>query len=133
RGDSLVNDTTIEERFGLKVALNLIGEKNIRNISKVIIGGSQKNTIEQMPKQSTIDEFEIDRDTDLLNRVTGKVSEGKFIKGTITGSDSLLVKHPVNISNIIQFISQVYDCYLSKDYLISFEWIDQIKIIKDKI
>lgn len=132
RGSSLLKDNTIEDRFGLKTALNLIGEKNIRNISKTVIGGSQKNTIEQMPKQSTIDEFEIDIDTDLINRVTGKVAEGKFIQGTVTGSDSLLVKHSVDISNIIFFLRQVYECYLSKEYLKSFEWIDQVKNVKDK-
>ncbi|NLZ62093.1 MAG: TIGR04141 family sporadically distributed protein, partial [Acholeplasmataceae bacterium] len=98
-GGSLINDITIEDRFGLKTALNLIGEKNIRNISKTVIGGSQKNTIEQMPKQSTIGDFEIDIDTDLINKVTGKVADRKFVRGTVTGSDSLLVKHHVDISN----------------------------------
>lgn len=133
RGNSLLKDTAIEDRFGLKTALNLIGEKNIRNISKTVIGGSQKNTIEQMPRQSTIDEFEIDIDTDLIGKVTGKVAEGKFVEGTVTGSDSLLVKHSVDISNVIPFLGQVYECYLSKDYLKSFEWIDQVKIVKDKM
>jgi uncharacterized protein (TIGR04141 family) len=133
RGGSLINDTTIEDRFGLKTALNLIGEKNIRNISKTVIGGSQKNSVEQMPKQSTIDEFEIDIDTDLINKVTGKVAEGKFIEGTVTGSDALLVKHPVDIFNVKDFLSNVYNCYLSKEYLTSFEWIDRVKVIKDKV
>lgn len=132
RGGSLINDTTIEERFGLKTALNLIGERNIRNISKVVIGGSQKNTIEQMPRQSTIDEFEIDIDTDLVVRVTGKVTEGNFVEGNVTGSDSLLIKHDTNVSNVKSFLRDIYDCYLSKEYLKSFEWIDQVKIVKDK-
>jgi len=132
RGGSLVKDTTIEDRFGLKTALNLIGEKNIRNISKIVIGGSQKNTIEQMPKQSTIDEFEIDRDTDLINKVTGKVEKDKFVEGTVTGSDAFFVKHPVDITNVIPFLGKVYECYSSKDYLKSFEWIDQVKSIRDK-
>jgi len=132
RGGSLLKDTVVEDRFGLKIALNLIGEKNIRNISKTVIGGSQKNTIEQMPKQSTIDEFEIDIDTDLVSRVTGKVEKDKFVEGTVTGSDLLLVKHPVDITNVIPFLNEVYKCYLSKDYLKSFEWIDQVKIVKDK-
>jgi len=132
RGGSLINDLTIEDRFGLKTALNLIGEKNIRNISKTVIGGSQKNTIEQMPKQSTIEEFEIDIDTDLVNKVTGKVSDGKFIKGTVTGSDSLLVKHPVDVSNIKEFLENIYVSYLSNEYLSNFDWIDRVKIVKDK-
>lgn len=132
RGSSLIKDLAIEDRFGLITALNLIGEKNIRNISKTIVGGSQKNTIEQMPKQSTIEEFEIDIDTDLINKVTGKVADGKFIKGTVTGSDSLLVKHSVDISNIQDFLIKIYEIYLSKEYLLAFEWIDRVKVVKDK-
>jgi len=133
RGGSLVKDTVIEDRFGLRTALNLIGESNIRNISKTIIGGSQKNTIEQMPKQSSIDEFEFDMDTDLITKITGKVLEDKLIKGTITGSDSLSLKHEVDISNIKRFLSRIHEYYQSKDYLSFFEWIDQVKIVKNKL
>jgi len=53
----LFNDDVIEEQFGLKIVLNTAKADELRKISKLNIGGNQKQSQEQMPKTAKISDF----------------------------------------------------------------------------
>ncbi len=127
-GKNMLNDDVIEERFGLKVALNSIKHDSLRRINKTNIGGNQKLSYEQLPLKSKINDFGLDINRDLVSHITGETNT--FVKGTISGSDALFCSAEVDIGNIGEFLIKVYKQYKSDKYKENFAWIDQIQDIK---
>lgn len=131
-GKYLLKDDVIEERFGLRTVVNLIGENNIRSINKTSISHNNKLSKEQMPKESTIRDFGFDTNGDLINGITGKSIDTDFIEGNVTGTDAFQASIPYNIDNIDEFLKEIYQVFLKDDYKNSFEWIDHITPVKSK-
>lgn len=129
-GRHFLNEEAIEEGFGLKVTLNTVEKDSIRSIEKSNIGANSKLSKEQMSKSTNASEFGIDIEQDLVRAVTGKSRLAQFGQ-TIAGADALSVSVKVDIDTIKEFLVHVYARYLSKDYLTEFDWIDQIKHIKN--
>lgn len=122
----------LEEQFGLKIVLNTIGVNDIRKLTKTCVGSNQKQSQEQMPKATNVNEFGFDLDRDLIRNVTAKCSDEVFEKANLTGGDifSLLVER--DITNIDEFLIQCFRRYKEDKYKENFEWIDNIKEVKSK-
>lgn len=129
---NLFAEDVLEEQFGLKIVLNTVGINDIRKISKVSVGTNQKQSQEQMPKATNINEFGFDLDRDLIRNVTGKCDDEVFEKANLIGGDifSILVERDIN--NIDEFLKYCYQKYKENKYKENFEWIDNIKEIKSK-
>ncbi|MBO7080890.1 MAG: TIGR04141 family sporadically distributed protein [Neisseriaceae bacterium] len=133
-GTSLLNKSAIEERFGLKTVLNSVPANSIRCIAMTEVAGNARKSNEQMPKQSTISDFSLDIERDLLNGITA-VSDKKnstFSGMTITGTDSLNVSTNRDVSSIREFLLDIYKVYSQDTYKQNFSWIDHIAPVKDK-
>lgn len=130
---NLFAEDVIEEQFGLKIVLNTVGINDIRKISKVSVGSNQKQSQEQMPKATNINEFGFDLERDLIKTVTGKCNDEIFEKANLIGGDifSILVERDIN--NIEDFLIYCYRKYKEEKYKENFEWIDNIKEVKSKI
>ncbi len=120
----------LEEQFGLKIVLNTVNVNSIRKISKLSIGGNLKQSQEQMPKTSNINEFGFDLDRDLIRYVTAKCEDEIFAKANITGGDIFSLQAEININNIDGFLVNCYNRYCENKYQKNFEWIDNIKEVK---
>lgn len=131
-GKYLLKEDVIEERFGLKTALNIISDNSIRSIGKIVISGNNKSSREQMPKQSTITDFGFDIDSDLIKDIAGKSIKDDFIDGIINGTDSFSCTVPINQNQIKEFLLSLYIEYLKQDYKTSFAWIDQVQPVRNK-
>jgi len=129
-GRHLLRDAAIEERFGMKVVLNSVDRGNLRSIERTTLGATPKQSREQMSRESEAASFGIDIDQDLLNAVTGRSNDQRLGK-TIAGRDSLSVAVKVDQSNIKDFLPVCIEKYESDDYKKEFEWIDQIKDVRD--
>ncbi len=130
-GKNLLCDGIIEERFGLKVILNTIAPDSLRKINKINIGGNQKQSSEQLPLKSAINEFGFDIYRDLISSITGMSDDAEYVSGTLSGSDLLSLSTDVDISNIREFLVKTYQKYRLTTYRTNFEWIDQIQYVKD--
>ncbi|MBQ8451665.1 MAG: TIGR04141 family sporadically distributed protein [Clostridia bacterium] len=131
-GKTLLKDDVCEEQFGLKIVLNTIARNKIRKISKTDIGKNYKQSQEQMPKESDISEFGFDIDRDLIKYVTGKSDDEEFGKSIISGGDIFNLVIDKNITNIENFLKYCYNKYILTTYKENFEWLDNIKLVKDK-
>ena len=129
-GHTLLKPGVWEERFGLKVALNVIDSDNLRSIDKKNMSIVPKLSKEQMTKDGTFADFGIDVEQDLIQGITGKTKNEDFGQ-TITGKDALSLSVKKDISNIKDFLKDCYSRYKSDDYKKEFAWIDQISEIKD--
>jgi uncharacterized protein (TIGR04141 family) len=131
-GYHLLKPGVIEERFGLKVVLNTVDEKQLRSIDKKNMSNVPKQSREQISANSIVADFGIDIEQDLILGVTGKTKNEDFGK-TITGKDALKVSIRTNINTIHNFLKKCYEQYKKEDYKTNFGWIDQIAEIKSKI
>lgn len=129
---NLFAEDVLEEQFGLKIVLNTVGVNDIRKISKVSVGTNQKQSQEQMPKATNINEFGFDLDRDLIMNVTGKCNDEVFEKANLIGGDIFSILVERDIDNIDEFLKYCYKKYKEEKYKENFEWIDNIKEVKAK-
>ncbi len=128
----LFNEDVIEEQFGLKIVLNTVKADDIRKISKLNIGGNQKQSQEQMPKAAKISDFGFNITSDLMKTVTATCSDQKFENAVITGGDIFSITVDRKIDTIEDFLDHCYHRFTATSYRENFEWIDNIKAVKSK-
>ena len=129
-GHTLLKPGVWEERFGLKVALNVINSDNLKSIDKKNIAAVPKFSKEQLAKGSTFADFGVDIERDLVQGITGKTGNGDFGE-TVTGKDALSISVKFDASNIKTILRDCYEKYKSNDYKKDFSWIDYTFEIKD--
>lgn len=130
-GYTLLKRESIEERFGLKVALNQAADGGLRKLKRTAISGNARRTNEQMPLPSPVDAFEIDIERDLLEGVTIGGGENLLATGSITGSDSLSLSVEKTAESIAEFLKDVYSAYQLDTYKNKYAWIDQIVPVRE--
>lgn len=129
---NLFAEDVLEEQFGLKIVLNTVGENDIRKITKVSVGTNQKQSQEQMPKATNINEFGFDLNRDLITNVTGKSTDEMFENAHLVGGDIFSALVERNIDNVEEFLKYCYKKFKETKYKDNFEWIDNIKEVKSK-
>lgn len=130
-GHHLLQKGVFEERFGLRVVLNAVDEKNIRRIDKKNLGALVKQTTEQAERSVKTSEFGINIEQDLVQAVTGLSADPSLGK-MISGRDSLHVSIPNTLSNIDSFLKLCFKYSNATTYKNrSFSFIDQIEEIRD--
>lgn len=127
---SLFKEDVLEDQFGLKVLLNSVKEDCLRKISKISVGGNQKQSQEQIPKSGKITEFGFDINRDLVRVVTAKTNDDVFEKGLLTGGDIFSVTVNRDINNIDEFLKICYERFNQKEYRERFDWVDNIKEVR---
>lgn len=130
-GRSLIEPDAIERRFGLKCVLNSIDSNSLRQVNKTLVSGNARRSIEQMPRRSSIAEFSLDYEQDLLNGVTAVAGKECVLEGTLVGSDSLSVSLRADYRNTSQYLKQVFEVYQTDGYKEHFPWIDHVSLVKD--
>jgi uncharacterized protein (TIGR04141 family) len=131
-GWQLLKKGSWEERFGLITTLNMVDDKTIRSLDKSNMGVSPKQSREQAIALSSMQDFGIDKEQDLIKSVTGKCSETE-IGTSITGRDSLHISSKTNLSNLDDLLKTVYRNYKSDEYKEKYPWIGNISELRDKI
>lgn len=131
-GYTLLDRNAIEERFGLRVALNQAKRSSLRKIKRTSVAENARKTAEQMPFSSPIESFGIDISQDLLDGVTVSGGENLLATGSITGSDSLSLSVDETIATIPTFLERVYGVYELDNYKKEFEWIDRIVSVRSQ-
>lgn len=131
-GYTLLNKETVEERFGLKVALNQASDNRLRKLKRTAISGNARKTDEQMPIPSAVEAFEIDVERDLLEGVTVGGGDGLLATGSITGSDSLALSVGESVDSIRDFLKSAYNVYTHDSYKSRYAWVDRILPVRNK-
>jgi len=132
RGWSLLKREHWEERFGLKVALNCIGENTVRTINKHSLDQLLRHTSEQASRNASPREFGFDIEQDLLKAVTGKPLDEKTFGEWITGAESLLINVPISIGSLPPLLDKLHEKFLDTSYRENFPWVDQIEEVTNK-
>lgn len=123
-----------EESFGLTTTLNLVNENELRSLDTNSLGnGSVKHFI-QMGHSSSLKDFDIDLEKDLVKNLSGKLTDENLPGDakSICGKQSVSISANVDTSNIHDFLRSLYGHYQRQDYLQRFPGMNNAKVIKEK-
>lgn len=132
-GKSLIDSKCIEDEFGKRIVLNVIDVDKISKISKRDISGNNKLSTEQMPKLSTVNEFGLDFENEILNDLTAKTLSDEFGKSNLNGGEIFNLSIECDIDNIDTLLNNSYKKYKEDNYLKKFDGIDDLKMLKDSL
>jgi uncharacterized protein (TIGR04141 family) len=125
RGSSLLSSTGWEDRFGLKVALNCIGDEKVRSLEKHSLDQLLRHTREQASRDAAPGEFGLDIEQDLLREVTGTPASAEYGK-RISGGEALHIAVPLNLRELPGFLDTLRERFTDTTYRKQFAWVDHI-------
>lgn len=130
-GRTLLKEDKIERNFGLKVSLNVIDPSKIRSTQTVTVDDNVVSTQSQASKNTSQESFGLNVENDIMREVTGAPSDTKY-GNYITGKDSLTARVCMALDELKSKLALYFAAYNLNDYKSNgFEWVDNVKEIKD--
>lgn len=129
-GRHLIKDIHIQRDYGLKVALNSIGEDKLRCIDKASHERTPLNSRTQASKGVDIFELALNTEVDLLTAITGS-SKVEMFGAQITGRDALTLSVKDGLEGFCDILKETHTFYEKEDYKKCFGWVDNFRRIKD--
>jgi uncharacterized protein (TIGR04141 family) len=130
-GKYLLNPFALQSSFGLRVTLNAVPPDNIRSIDKKAFEGISTHTREQASKETSIADFGLDVEKDVLRAVVGRPSDQALGK-RLTGMDALTANVKLELDDVPDLLA----AYLSKSaettYKERYPWVDNIKEVSER-
>lgn len=127
---SKLNPIGFERDFGLKVVLNTVDPNKIKSIDSRTVDTVVTSKRTQLSKENKLNNFGFEINKDLLRSVAGKPVDHNFAT-LVAGSDTLYLNCKVTAANFYQKAEQIFSNYISTNYRNNYEWIDNIKTVKD--
>lgn len=131
QGRHMLKNEVIEEHFGLRTAINLVGAEGIRSIDKRRLDVVALQSREQSSREVGTTEFGIDIEQDLLRAITGRPQD-KALGEQVSGTDSLKVRVKSSLVQLHEYLDKYLEKYESDDYKENFSWIDHLSEVRDK-
>jgi uncharacterized protein (TIGR04141 family) len=129
-GRSFLDQARIERRFGLKVALNLIDERQIRSLDTKKFDEMVVSTNTQTSRTTELPTFGVDILRDILRAVTGKAPESSGYK-SLSGADALVLGVDKPITDLPSMLRDLHAHYTATKYQAAFGWVDHLSEVKD--
>lgn len=129
-GRTLLDQAKIERRFGLKVALNLIDERQIRSLDTKKFDEMVVSTNTQTSRTAELPTFGVDIIRDILRAVTGIAPAGSGYK-SLSGADALVLGVDKPVENLPDVLRDLYAHFKSTKYQATFGWVDHLAEVKD--
>ena len=129
-GRSFLNPAKIQRRFGLKVALNVIDDKQIRSLDTKTFDEMVVSRNTQSSRTSELPTFGVDILRDILRAATGKAPKGSRYK-SISGSDALVLGFDGAAMDLPDILRDVLKQSNEKKYQAGFSWVDHLSEVND--
>lgn len=130
-GRYMLKPTVIEERFGLRTALNGLNPDRIRSMDRRTLEAVSMYTREQASRESTLSVFDVNVQRDLLRSVTGSLLDSDL--GTrVTGRDALTFTSRIRLRGLVAKIDEWHDLSMKDTYRQHFEWVDNLAEIRGR-
>ena len=129
-GRHLLDTSVLDETFGLRVVLNAVGSDTLKSIDRASLEVTGHRTREQAPRSSSISDFGIDFDQDLVQAVTGQPLDPALGR-TISGSEALSVALPNDSQKLADPLKALKVWADKTDYRKKFPWVDKVREIQD--
>lgn len=129
-GRTMLDDRYIVKNFGLRTAINLIEESNIKSLNSLNISRDYIDIQRQALSYVSHSDLQVNTNADILKSISGKApSSSNF--SSMSGADNLRfsAKSDVSLSELLKDVLNAYksDSYKEK----GLEWIDHIQAVRD--
>lgn len=131
-GRSFLNQAKIERRFGLKVALNLIDERQIRSLDTKKFDEMVVSTNTQTSRTTELPTFGVDVLRDIVRAVTGTAPVGTGYK-SLSGADALVLGVDKAVADLPSLLRDIYTHFTATRYQAAFGWVDHLAEVKNPI
>lgn len=129
-GRSFLNQAKIERRFGLKVALNLIDERQIRSLDTKKFDEMVVSTNTQTSRTTELPTFGVDVLRDIVRAVTGIAPASSGYK-SLSGADALVLGVDKAVTDLPALLRDLYTHFTATKYQAAFGWVDHLAEIRD--
>lgn len=124
-------ETSYEYDFGLRVTLNCVDSKKLKN-TDTLEPGSARRQRTQVAVDSDLTYFDFDRDTKILKSLTGKAkAEYRDLVRHATGATSLQISSPLPADKLPDLCTKLLELYLDGSYRATFPEIENITPVRD--
>lgn len=132
-GIHLIDTTKIEYNFGLRTAINAIPKDEIRQLDTTKPELKSQKTKRLSAVGTTPEDFEINKDREILRGIVGKLPEKLDLGTSFEGRDSLRTGKAINsLVDLKKYVSKIYELYQKDTYKKEYPWIDNISLVRDK-
>ncbi|WP_373808475.1 DUF6119 family protein [Streptococcus ferus] len=129
-GRTMLKSSTIVKNFGLRTAINLISDENIKSLSTLNISDDYVDVQRQALNFVSQNSMPINTNSEILKSISGRASKQSQFS-SISGSDNILFSASSE-SSIQAVLDDLIGAYESKSYKEKgFEWIDYIQAVKE--
>jgi len=129
-GRFLLEDDVCEERFGLLVALNSVDKESFRCVDSQALDAIQSHTRIQSGQETTVDQFGLDVEQDMLKAIVGAPREPRL--GTrMTGTDSLSVAVRMDLSDLPHLLKSYKEKFDQDLKQTDYDWVNNISLVKN--
>lgn len=126
-----LKEDSYEYDFGLRVTLNCVDPKKLKN-TDVLEPGAARRQRTQVAIDSDLTYFDFDRDSKILQSLTGKAkAEHRHIINHATGASNLRINTRVAANELIGLCEQLLALYASDAYLATFPDIHNVTPVRD--
>lgn len=130
-GRFLLNHKYFVSDFGIKTALNTLRHDSLRSVDLYTISDQPLQRKAQSVQESDMSVFGIDVSKDALRAVTGSAKNGIPFRNISGGDSTYSFSTNELIENLPNTAKKLVKFYNSEDYKTNFEWVDNIKRLKD--
>lgn len=130
-GFAAINRRKIEPDFGLRVTLNTIDKEKLKGVDsrRIDTHAAQKRLL--VSAEGPLGDFDFDIDEDLVSMISGTPRDGAFAK-RLVGGDSLSLTGDYTLPQLGAKCEDLLDAFKSEAYRENFEFIDHLRLVKDK-
>lgn len=129
-GKTLLRSDCYEENFGLKVVLNSVDPEKLRSIDAQSLDAVPVNVRSQASVATSLADFGVDIDKDLIYAATGKPKNPELGK-QITGKDSIKLSIKFDLEGLDYLLGKLLTQFTSTSYKNHFSWIDHLSEVRD--
>lgn len=130
-GRSLINKSSVERGFGLRVAMNLGNPDQLKSIDKSTLERVARNTRSQVVSNSGIQDFDFEFDHEILKSITAIISREDDELEMISGNDSVALYTEIEFEKFHEIAERLLDAYHSITYKEKYPWAEFIGIESD--
>ncbi|MGF7170823.1 uncharacterized protein (TIGR04141 family) [Sphingobium xanthum] len=131
QGHHALDESSIEQGFGLKVTLNQVSRDRLRTIDSATLDSTVMQKRTQSSRNADLGAFEINTDRDLIRLAAGNPASSTFAKA-LAGRDALSVRAPVAPRAIIPYCERALEIYHEKTYQRDFKFVDHVQPVGDR-
>lgn len=132
-GHHLLDFAKLEYNFGLRTALNCIPKTLIRQIDTTTPEANSQKTKKQAARNTTPEEFGVNKQKDILRGITGKLNEKLGLGTSVDGKDGLRITASAeNQQQLIALCEKALGYFVLDNYKKDYGWIDNIALVRDQ-